>query len=49
MIAWILFTLCVSALLVLVVGGICHSAGMADREIERLESESPRNQRPGQP
>jgi hypothetical protein len=34
MIGWIIFALCVSAMVVLFVGGLCHSAGRADEEMD---------------
>ena len=37
--AWIIFAVCMTALAALFLGGICHGAGLADRELERLERE----------
>lgn len=37
---WIVLGVCVVGLGILVLGGICHAAGMADREIERIENET---------
>ena len=36
---YIAFAIFMTALATLVIGGICHGAGLADREIERLELE----------
>ena len=35
---WIVFTLGMIGMAVLALGGICHSAGLADRELDRLEA-----------
>jgi hypothetical protein len=37
-IIWIVFGFFMCLLSALFLGGICHSAGLADREIERLEA-----------
>ena len=37
--AWIIFTLCMMAMGALFVGGICFTAGISEREIERLQKE----------
>jgi len=37
--AWIIFTLCMMAMGALFLGGICYTASISEREIERLQRE----------